>query len=295
MTRKLPVIGTSAPVTAYCAAKVEGPWYAHDPSDYLWIDGNGKITVGNGTLDEPKPNALSLVQIQDCPSSTPTCRAGCYVHNLEKHAPDTHALYKHNSQHVRFVLGVREDGSDDPVLGGKLDGYAKSWAVILGRWISKHAPAGFRWHVSGDVISESHARWISAVCEVAPRTKFWIYTRSFQHLPNLYSPNLTVNLSADRDNWREAVEAAEEYPDTRLCFMTTDGLIPDGLDLRRGDVIFPDYNLRDGTEEGRAWFAALPAEHKQMTCPVDYCGKSEERRCGPCPKCLRPRNPEVDQ
>jgi hypothetical protein len=293
VTRKLPVIGTSAPVTAFCSAKVEGPWYTEeDPTDFLWIDGNGKITVGNGTLDAPKPNALSLVQIADCPSSTPTCRKGCYVHNLEKHAPDTHALYKHNSQHVRFIVGAEVDQKAPP--SKTLDSYARQWAVILGKWIAKNAPAGFRWHVSGDVISEAHARWISAVCAAAPKVPFWIYTRSFWALPNLYAANLTVNLSADRDNWREAVEAAEEYPDTRLCFMTTDGEIPEGLDLRHGDVIFPDYNLRDGTPEGRAWFEALPAADKQRTCPVDYAGKSEERRCGPCPRCLKPRNPEVD-
>lgn len=72
MTTKLPVIGSTAATTAFCSVEVHGPGGLS-----LWLDGNGKITAGNGTLAEPKPNAFSLVQIEDCPQSTPTCRASC--------------------------------------------------------------------------------------------------------------------------------------------------------------------------------------------------------------------------
>jgi hypothetical protein len=196
------------------------------------------------------------------------------VHGLEKNAPDTHALYRWNSAKIRSILadGVRAD----------------LWSSALAKWIRTKAKGGFRWHVSGDVFSAEYARWISEVARKSPKVRHWIYTRSFDFVGDLDAPNLAVNLSADRDNWEAARECALDWPGTRICFMATaDGWVPPDL-LAYGDVIFPDYELRDGTEVGRAWFTALPPEQKQMTCPVDRCGKSEERRCGPCPRCLFP-------
>ena len=37
----------------------------------FYFDGNSKISASNGTFDEPAPNAFSVVQISDCPGSTP--------------------------------------------------------------------------------------------------------------------------------------------------------------------------------------------------------------------------------
>lgn len=67
---------TSAAATAFCGHKLTIPGL--DDGHHLWLDGNGKITAGNGTLDDPKPNAFSLVEIEDCPGSTPSCRTACY-------------------------------------------------------------------------------------------------------------------------------------------------------------------------------------------------------------------------
>lgn len=530
VTKKLPVIGTSAATTVFCSAKVEGPCFHLDPDDYLMLDGNGKITWENGTLAEPRPNALSLVNVDDCPGSTPTCRASClasdhkvltadlryvtlrdlrvgdtlvsfdeeiapgskrrnfkqgvvhalrfenretfdvllasgktfrvtgdhlwltrvpvggntrwtrtdelqvgasvprlfdewvqaqtfeagwlaglydgegclyaspgecmaltlsqkegrvlqrarealdsvlglnsyahcaqtrdvwqlrltggkrnvarvlgslrptrllakfhpamlgtvrtqeydqvvsvtpagfheialidvdaatmivegyphhncYVHGIEANAPDTYSLYRWNSARLRAVM--------------QGDAWVRrEWAYRLARWITDNAAGGFRWHVSGDVFSREYALWISLVCRLSPTVKHWIYTRSFDFVGDLYAPNLAVNLSADRDNLEAAFECAEDWPGTRVCLMVTDVDVCSGDSfaqalgrLRHGDVVFPDYPLRDGTELGREWFSRLPAHLKQMVCPVDRCGKSEERRCGPCDRCLHP-------
>jgi hypothetical protein len=67
VTKRLPVIGTTAATTAFCSARLGGPMYPDDAEDFLWLDGNGKITWRNGTLDDPSPNAFSIVQIEDCP------------------------------------------------------------------------------------------------------------------------------------------------------------------------------------------------------------------------------------
>lgn len=272
MTKQLPVVGTSAATTAFCTEKLEGP-----EGLFLYLDGNAKITLSNGTYENPKPNALSLLAVDDCPGSTPTCRSSCYVvTGLQVHRPDIYDLYRHNSQEIRRILDLGVAG-------------AMAWADHLAAWVKEHAPAGFRWHVSGDVFSYQHACWIRRVCLSSVGVDHWIYTRSFERVSSLVgAPNLAVNLSADKDNWQEAQLIKQFFPTTRICYLCDDGVIPEGLDLAADSVIFPDYSLRDGTGAGLAWFAALPPERKKMVCPVDRIGKSEERRCGPCPRCLRP-------
>lgn len=281
--KKLPIAGTSAAATAFCFAQVDGPGGLQ-----LYVDGNGKITRDQGDLDHPVPNAFSIRNREDCPGMTPTCSAACYVEGLKKHASDTYTLYEHNSDTIREIL------ADDQL--------ADDWAVRMAEWISVNCTS-FRWHVSGDVFSDAYAAWIRDVCRESPKVAHWIYTRSFGYVHTLMQAamarggNLAVNLSVDRDNWNEGLRTLLEVQGIsqalghglvgpRLCYLTTaDGLLP-AAGLGKGDVIFSDYNLRDATPEGRAWFAALAPEHKQMVCPVDQHGKAPNRRCGPCARCL---------
>lgn len=279
MATKLPVIGSTAASTAFCSARVDGPGDLH-----LWMDGNGKITSHNGTLAEPKPNAFSLVQIETCPGSTPTCRKSCYVHNLEAAQKATHDLYRHNTETIAKILADAE--------------LAAAWASVVGAWISANAPGGFRWHVSGDVYSAAYARWIVQVCNhTAGAVYHWIYTRSFEHVgilmrvSTLRGGNLAVNLSCDADNFDEAERISTKYATAegapRLCYLTTDGSLP--ATLEDGDVIFPDYNLRPrqfATLAESPWWQGLTPDQRKMVCPVDAHNKSEKNRCGPCTRCL---------
>lgn len=259
---------TSAATTAFCAHKLVGP------DGFLWIDGNGKVTAGNGTLDDPKPNAFSLVEIEDCPGATDTCKTACYVHGLKKHAPETHALYQHNSKEIRRILRQPHAG----------------WAQLVGYWIADNCQGGFRWHVSGDIFSLEYAAWIAEVIRVSPNVRHWIYTRSFDLIGPLLphstnnGGNLAINLSCDKDNYVEATFVTLQH-NLRLCYLTDDGCVP--KTLVDGDVIFPDYSLRGGTEKGQQWFASLTPAQKSYTCPVDFHGKAENRRCGPCDRCMK--------
>ena len=259
---------SSAASTAFCAVPLDGPRGLR-----LWFDGNGKLTAGNGSLDAPQPNAFSLAHIEDCPGSTAACRAACYVHGLRQHAPDTYALYEHNSAEIRRILADKKS--------------ALEWAWAVGNWSNKNCAGGFRWHVSGDVFSAAYADWITDVCDWSPTVQHWIYTRSFDHVRALSNTaNLAVNISSDDDNMALARSVASEN-DARLCHIAQPGKpMPS---LHDDDVIFPDYALRGSTDAGRAWFDALPPRQKRMVCPVDYHGKSENRRCGPCARCLSPR------
>jgi hypothetical protein len=255
---------TTAPATAFCRERIEGP------SAFLWIDGNGKITAQNGSLDDPKPNAFSLVEIDDCPGSTGVCRESCYVHGIRQYSPETHELYIHNSRTIREILA---------------GGHSDEWAAIFADYIARHCAGGFRWHVSGDIFSLAYAQWIARVCALSASVRHWIYTRSFEYVAALHGiPNLTVNLSCDSENYRRARVTHADFPKTRLCFLTRDGDVPPDLD--DGSVIFPDYRLRGGNEAGQVWFEGLTPQYKSFVCPVDFHGKAENRRCGPCDRCL---------
>lgn len=261
---------SSADSTIFCVAKIKLNGL------HLWSDGSQKITARNGDYYNPKPNALSLVQIQDCPGRTSTCTESCYVHGLEEHAKKTHDKYKHNSQTLRTIV-------NNPVL-------AKEWAVFLAKWIRKNAKGGFRWHVSGDIFSWYYSKFIQHVCQESPKVRHWIYTRSFPLIsPLIGLSNLTVNLSVDRDNY-ETAKFYVKRDSLRVCYLTVDGTLPD--DLPDGSVIFPGYDLRGRdlkNPTSHSWWQGLSSRHRKMVCPVDFFGKSRSIRCGICTKCIQPK------
>jgi hypothetical protein len=121
---------------------------------------------------------------------------------------------------------------------------------------------------------------------MSPSVAHWIYTRSFGMMTPLLDVsttaggNLALNLSADAENYERARALANGYG-LRVCYMTLDGVVPP--DLRKGDVIFPDYKFRND----RVWFESLPPHQRAMVCPVDFYGKNERIRCGPCRRCLK--------
>ena len=241
------------------------------------MDGNGKITSGNGTFADPRPNAFSLVEIADCPFSTLTCQEVCYVGRLRQAEPEVYRAYRHNSAEIRSILINTS--------------YRLATELVLAEWISKNCPHGFRWHVSGDIFSWKYAEFIRNVCLLALNVKFWIYTRSFPFLLPLFNAgNLTINLSADQDNYTEALRLHLELG-YRICYLTVDGTYP--FDLPKNSVIFPHHELRGrdlltGKRTQTPFWQSLDRPHRKMVCPADYFGQSERRRCGHghCDICL---------
>lgn len=272
MTIKLPVL-TSAAKTDFVSAELVGP-----EGVTLYIDGNQKIS---GWV--PKPNAFSLVQIEDCPGSTETCRASCYVHGLQANAKNVHDLYRHNSKTIREIIASPR---------------ANEWASLMAEWISANVgEPGFRWHVSGDLFSAEYAAFVATVVERSPTVHHWIYTRSFYMTAAFVGlKNISVNYSVDRDNYAAAQPFVTAHAGVgspvRLCYLVTgDGQVP--ADLPDGSVIFPDYSLRGARnaspEEARLtseWYQSLSGAQRRMVCPVDFYGKSERMRCGSCTKCI---------
>ena len=74
----------------------------------LYIDGNSKITVGNGSYDDPKPNALSLPHISTCPGATEQCMEACYIYGLQDNAPEVYKKYMQNERVIhRFLMSSK--------------------------------------------------------------------------------------------------------------------------------------------------------------------------------------------
>jgi len=262
-------------MTQFCGAHVE-LW----DDLRLFVDGNSKITRENGTYENPTPNAFSLPHISTCPGSTEICRKDCYVHGLEKHAPALYAEYRNNERVLHSIMLSTNR--------------VRRSAEIFGDWITMNARKGFRWHVSGDVIHERHARWIVEVCRSASRVPFWIYTKTFEVVPVLLeAQNLTVNLSADRQNLYTARQtwsafAIDARGRLRFTFMSDDGSVPEDF-VDMFDVIFPDYpqrgrDLADPTTH--PFWQSLDISARRKVCPADFFGQSHANRCGPCRKCL---------
>jgi hypothetical protein len=240
---------------------------------YLCIDGNSKITAGNGTYENPVPNAFSLPHISTCPGSTKICMSTCYVYGLQKYAPEVYAEYCKNERAIHQIL-----------MTARIADFAAS---EFAAWISEYCSGGFRWHVSGDVMNERHALWIVNVADKSPEIQHWIYTRSINLVPILRAAkNLIVNISADVDNYIQAREMANQTK-SRICYLSQDGAFPDNLKLK--DVIFPDYQLRGRELEdpiSHQWWKSLSIENQRKVCPADFFGQSNNHRCGPCSKCL---------
>lgn len=231
----------------------------------LWLDGNSKISLGEDGFENPRANAFSLPEIDSCPGATETCKAGCYVHRLAKAQPDLHAKYQENFDNVRWLLG---------------HAFAES-ARRFGMEIRQRRLPGWRAHVSGDLFSEDYTAWICTVARYAA-TPGWIYTRSLNYLPilALLKPSyFVVNVSADRDNYATARDAAAKHG-FRVCYMTQ-GPVPEDLPL--GSVIFPDVQVR----KNRPWLLTLPMRQRIRVCSSDYLGQSPKARCGPCSWCLK--------
>ncbi len=238
----------------------------------LTFDGNSKVTCDEGSFEHPAANCLSLPNVASCPGATPACLSSCYVHGLNEEQPALAAAYARNMSVIQQCLmtEVRFHNSAEHVAA-----YASKFER-------------FRWHVSGDVFSPRYARWIVRVCELAPATKFWIYTRSLSLVPVLLlAENLAVNVSADSDNFEEAVRTRDFGFGNRLariCYMLREGeQVPQ---LPKDSVIFPDYEMREARRPDL--LEEVGTDRRRMICPADYYGQSHRYRCGPCKKCLRP-------
>jgi len=162
---------------------------------------------------EPLANSFGLPAGPDysCRGATKWCWPGtCYADAIAAWLPSVRALMAHN-----WDVYQRNKGSATALTKALLPMLAKFHADCAKRGVD---PV-FRWFWDGDIPGR---RFAAAMRKVALRycdVQFWVYTRNFDAVSALWpSPNLTVYLSVDRYNWREAHRCWERNPRVRLAF-----------------------------------------------------------------------------
>jgi hypothetical protein len=82
---------------------------------------------------------------------------------------------------------------------------------------AKSPSFNYRLHWAGDVFSMAYAEALAYAIGKAPKTQFWIYTRSFDFVEPLVGvPNLNTFLSLDPCNWLDGLMVHAKYQDQGL-------------------------------------------------------------------------------
>jgi len=158
----------------------------------------------------------------------------------------------------------------------------------------------YRLHWAGDVFDKTYAKAIATAVKHNSDINFWIYTRSFDILPQLVGVvNLAVYLSLDPVNvqtglvaFEEATRIIEDYGlkhNIQICYMNHENDFDKHKD--RAVTILEGRNqirklLGEPTRD-LSWITDM----QLRTCPVDT-GKLElESGCANCKKCLHAKVP----
>ena len=113
-----------------------------------------KISKGNSKLGAI-PN-ISLTPIKSCANCS-SCRKDCYALKAYRQYPATRKAWDHNLAQARR----------DP------DQYFHG----VYQYIRGKSPAFFRWHVSGDILSQGYLASMSAIADSCPGTTFLCFTK----------------------------------------------------------------------------------------------------------------------
>jgi hypothetical protein len=164
------------------------------------VSPNGKTATLANAFGLPAGKAYA------CPGATTFCERICYAGKLEKIYSGVKNVLTSNFEQLLYADYL--DGIDG--MSYLLSQMVREFVADCDR---KGAPKSFRIHWDGDFFSRDYAYAWREVIEYYPDVTFWVYTRSFFVTDILAGiPNLTLYLSADRDNRNVANKQAEIYP-----------------------------------------------------------------------------------
>jgi hypothetical protein len=161
-------------------------------------------------------NAFGLPAGLSCPGRTRICFTVCYAARIEK-------VYKGTLAHVLTNFhALQECGTDVERMAALLRGLIDDFRGDLAKYGGEPI---FRMHWDGDFFSLPYAQAWAAVVRQNPDITFWAYTRSFRGQVNVVPilagiPNLTLYLSVDGENARDATAILGEYPSVRAATLT---------------------------------------------------------------------------
>lgn len=115
-----------------------------------------KISPGNDKTG--RIPAVSLSPILSCAKDVP-CRKFCYAKKVTNYSPDAKRAYQSNFNLARKDLASYFD---------QIDAY-----------LMRRKPKFFRWHVSGDFLSQTYVNKVFRLAEKHPKTKFLAFTKRY--------------------------------------------------------------------------------------------------------------------
>jgi hypothetical protein len=175
------------------------------------VSPNGKTPTIANAFGLPSGRAFS------CPGATSVCETVCYAGKLEKIYSGVRNVLTHNFEtllYADYLYGVY----------GMTDALAEMVEEFVNDCAKRNAPMKFRIHWDGDFFSDTYAKAWATVVKAFPEVHFWVYTRSFTDelnvIPFIYGiDNLTVYLSVDKMNMKDAVNVRKEYPAVKWAWL----------------------------------------------------------------------------
>lgn len=169
------------------------------------VSPNGKTANGANSFGLPSGKDFS------CPGQTAFCERICYAGKLETIYKGVRDILMHNWE----LLNGASKRDMICLLDEMVAAFNLETATLIEK--GKNASYDFRIHWDGDFFSREYAEAWAIVVKHFPHIRFWVYTRSFTEELNVIPvianiPNLTVYLSADKDNRALANTVAAQFP-----------------------------------------------------------------------------------
>lgn len=164
---------------------------------------NGKQAAIANAFGLPSGKAYS------CPGATDYCESICYAGKLEKIFPGVRKALLNNWQ-------ILTNASRDE-MATMLDAMISDFEADC---VKRNAEMLFRIHWDGDFFSTDYAEAWAIVIHAHPQVRFWVYTRVIDAALILAGlDNLSLYLSADRDNADEMLFATVYHPNIRIAYV----------------------------------------------------------------------------
>lgn len=133
-----------------------------------------KIHISKGNVKLGTIPNISLPPIETCPPGV-ICADKCYALKSWRQYPATRRAWTENLQLYR--------------------GNPEDYFQPLQRWLIKHRPEFFRFHVSGDIPDSTYWAFLCETAKVVKGTKFLVFTKRFWLDFTMAPSNLSVVLS----------------------------------------------------------------------------------------------------
>ena len=134
------------------------------------------ISSGNSKLGKHIPN-ISLPPGYTCPKEAPCRTSNCYAHKAWLQYPNVRRAWTDNLIH--FMM--------EP----------DSYFAEIQRYLWKHKPKRFRWHVAGDIPNQAYLNYMGVLAKLNRLTSFLCFTKRYE----LSYAGLPANLSIIASAW----------------------------------------------------------------------------------------------